>query len=270
LLRWWARKLEQSWFDEKLGWDLKAIREHAGFGEKQKFALERLASMNAIRRDNQKKLDNLTAGIKKLGSLVPYNHLFDLMEKHDMKYDHFLHAEVPPMYQFSERAYKVGDGYLAHLRPGRLLSFREADGEMVETVLRECSRCYKVRENVWDEFCYLEQCGTTISVCRDCTTNRTCFSCKVVGCKCEINQCSADDCQNYICRNVPDSLDEDDSDESDDSGHNDIRTGPGCSFVFYSEDTDWDDEDDLMDAEQYLYCTLHKPAGAVKFDRRNR
>ena len=74
-----------------------------------------------------------------------------------MKYNHFLHAEVPPMYNLSERAYLIKDGYLQNLRPGRLLSFREADGEMVETVLRECSRCNKVKDGVGDESCDLEQ-----------------------------------------------------------------------------------------------------------------
>jgi hypothetical protein len=184
-----------------------------------------------------------------------------------MEYDHFLLAEEPPMHEFSEHAYKIGNGYLYHLRPGRLVSFREADGEMVETVLRECSRCNKVRENVWDESCDLEQCGTTVSVCRDCTTSRTCFSCGLVGCGCEVRQCHSDDCQNHICLNVPDIREEYDS---DDSGYYDMTNSPGCSFVWYSENTDWDDEDDLRDYEQYLYCNVHKPAGAVNFDRRNR
>ncbi len=37
---------------------------------------------------------------------------------------------------------------VAHLRPGRMLSFRDADGEMVKIALKMCSRCKKVKEDV--------------------------------------------------------------------------------------------------------------------------
>jgi hypothetical protein len=267
MMRWMKEKLEQSWFDKKLGWDLNAIQDHADFGSALEQVLQLLAAMNAIQQENRKKLDNLTADVQKLCPLAAYNLLFDLMEKHGMKYYHFLHARRPPFRdQFSEHAYKTRDGYLEHLRPGRLFSYREEDGEMVETVLRECSKCNKVGENVWDESCDFEVCGTAISVCRDCTTYRTCFSCGMEGCSCKVEKCSAGDCQNYICRNVPDYREEYDS---DDSGYYDIRNGPGCSFVWYAADADWDDEYDLMDYEQHLYCIAHKPVGAVKFDRCN-
>jgi hypothetical protein len=166
---WVADKLQDSWFDAELGWDLKAIREHADFGEDQEFVLEGLVSVNRYHRGNQKKLQKISVIIKKLGPLAPYNSLFDLMKKYGMEYDHFLHAEEPPSLGFSESAYKIGDSYLHQLRPGRLLSFRDADGEMVKTVLRECSECKKVKENVWHEYIECGQYGIQNDVCRDCS-----------------------------------------------------------------------------------------------------
>jgi hypothetical protein len=94
----------QSWFDEKLGWDLNAVREHADCGTDLEPVLRWLAYMNEIRRDNLKKLDNLTADIQKPCPLAPYNLLFDLMEKYGMKYDHFLHVEKPTVVSMSFRS----------------------------------------------------------------------------------------------------------------------------------------------------------------------
>jgi hypothetical protein len=39
---WLADKLQDNWFDEKSGYDLKAIQEHADFGEYQEKVMERL------------------------------------------------------------------------------------------------------------------------------------------------------------------------------------------------------------------------------------
>jgi hypothetical protein len=151
---WAAERLEHIWFDEKLGYDLKAIREHADFGEDQEQVLEGLEFVNDHHRDNQKKLEKLSAAIKKLGPSPPYNKLFDTMEKYSMAYDHFFY----PGHACSRE----------HLRPARMLSFRGADGKMVQTVLKACSKCNKVKDGVRDEFC--GHCRTTFPVCFDCAT----------------------------------------------------------------------------------------------------
>jgi hypothetical protein len=85
--------------------------------------------------------------------LAPYNFLFDLMEMHDMNYYHFLHAEEPPLYGISDDAYEIHGSYLEYLRPGRMLSFRDANGKMVKMTLRACGSCNKVKDNVRDECC---------------------------------------------------------------------------------------------------------------------
>jgi hypothetical protein len=268
-----ADKIQDSWFDKELGWDLKAIQEHAGFDEEdQEFVLEGLASANRHLRGNQKKLEKISVIIKKLGPLAPYNSLFDLMKKYNMEYNHFLHAEKPTMYGFSEYAYEIGDSYLEHLRPGRMLSFRDANGKMVKIALKACRTCKKVKDSVRDEYCGRKQCGSANSMCRDCTTERTCFTCGGTFCACRFVKCCVRDCQNYMCHRVTlDSNpydDDDDEEEEDDDGKE-----LGCSFVLYPEElySDVDDELDehfeleALEAEKRKYCKVHKPAGAIKF-----
>jgi hypothetical protein len=230
---WVAEKFQDSWFDKKSGYDLKAIQEHADFGEAQEEVLKGLAYVNWYRQDDQKDLEKLTADIKKLGPLAPYNSLFDLMKKYNMKYDHFLHAEEPPVYGGLDYAYEIGDSYLQHLKPGRMLSFRDADGKMVKMALKACSRCKKVKDGVWDEYCVRKHCKSVLSVCRDCTTERTCFTCGAEGCVCRFDKCCARGCKNYMC---------------DDSNGGD---GPGCSFVLYPGDMGTNDDrgSKLVDSE---------------------
>jgi hypothetical protein len=167
---WVAEKLERSWFDEKLGYDLNAVQEHADFGEYQNQVMEGLASVNRHHRDNQKLLEKLSADVKNLGPLPPYDSLFDVMEKYNMAYFHFLYAESQPINGFTHYAYKIENGYLEHLRPARMLSFRDADGKMVQTVLKTCSKCNKVNVNVRTELCGYRDCVTPYSVCCDCAT----------------------------------------------------------------------------------------------------
>jgi hypothetical protein len=130
-----------------------------------------MASVNVYRRDHQKKLDNLTADLKNLGRAAPYNSLFDLMEKHCVEYAVDLSLEYPC---------EIGANKVAHLRPGRMLSFRDADGEMVKMAFRECERCNKVKKDRRDEYFEFKCCLNTNrkSVCRDCTTQRCCFTCR--------------------------------------------------------------------------------------------
>jgi hypothetical protein len=52
-----------------------------------------------------------------------------------------------------------------------LLTFRDANGKMVETILRECSWCNKVKEDVRDE--KFERYGVCDDVCRDCSHERS-------------------------------------------------------------------------------------------------
>jgi hypothetical protein len=252
---WVADKLQDSWFDKELGWDLKAIREHADFEEVQEEALEGLESVNEYHRENKTKLDVLAADIKKLGPLAPYNCLFDLMEKHDMEYYHFLHAEEPPLYGMSDDAYEIYGSYLEHLKPGRMLSFRDANGKMVKTALKACSRCKKIKDDVGDESCGRKHCGGLISVCRKCTRFRTCFTCGASDCACRFDQCCVRGCQNEMCQNhICDPYD--------------VGGGQDCSFVLYPEGTDFESEDhqsQCWKAEERKYCKVHKPAGAIKF-----
>jgi hypothetical protein len=243
---WVAEKLQRSWFDKELGWDLNAIQEKADFEEAHAFVMKGLASVNRYHRDSQKKLDILSADIKKLGPLAPYNRLFDFMKKHDMEYYHFLHAEEPPMFGFSEHAYGIGDDYLKHLKPGRMLSFRDANGKMVKIALKTCIRCKKVKDGVRDECCRRKHCGGAISVCRNCTRYRTCSTCGTKDCACRFDRCCVRDCQNKMC----------------DNGRQD------CSFVLYPEGTDFNNDDheyQRYKAEGQKYCKEHKPAGAIKF-----
>lgn len=142
---WTLNEIQDYWFEEKSGYDLEATQEHSDFGEHSEKVLEGLASVNVYLRDNQKKLDKLTADIEKLGPLALYRSIFELMKKQDMEYDHFLQKNEPPADEWSEdHAYGAGTGgYLVHLRPvhGRMLKFRDADGKMVKTALKTCSRC---------------------------------------------------------------------------------------------------------------------------------
>jgi hypothetical protein len=231
-----VNNLQPSWFNDKSGYDLKAIQEHANFGEDQECVLKALASMNRHIQDNQNKLDNLTADIKKLGYLAPYNCLFVLMEKHDMKYSHFIQAK------------ECADN-LKHLRPGRLISFRDADGKIVKTALKACSTCSKVKEDVRDEHCERGYCRISHDVCRDCTTKRTCSTCSAKGCECHFEKCCVPFCRNYMC-----------FDNFYNEGH------PECSFVIQPEEFDVDDENFTWEAHDanVKYCKLHKPAGAIR------
>jgi hypothetical protein len=252
---WVADKLQDSWFDAELGWDLKAIREHADFGEDQEFVLEGLESVNKYHWNSQKKLEKISADIKKLGPLAPYNSLFDLMKKYNMKYDHFLHAEEPPIYGFSEHAYEIGGSYLQHLRPGRMLNFRDANGKMVEVTLKACRKCKRVKDGVRDECCGRKHCGGLISVCRTCTRFRTCFTCGARDCVCRFDKCCIRDCPNEMCQNLI-------------GDPYDVDGGQDCSFVLYPEGTDFDNDDhqsQCWKAEERKYCKVHKPAGAIKF-----
>jgi hypothetical protein len=252
---WVAEKLRDSWFDEKLGWDLNAIEEHADFEEAQELVLEEMASVNWCHRDNQKKLEKMSVDVQKPGPLAPYNSLFDLMEKHDMETYHFLHAEEPPNCGISEDAYEINGSYLEHLRPGRMLSFRDANGKMVKVTLRACSKCKKVKDDVRDEYCGRKHCSGTITVCRQCTRYRTCFTCGATDCCCRFDQCCVRDCQNEMCHNLI-------CDPYDDGD------GQDCSFVLYPEGTDFGNEDhqsQCWKAEEHKYCKVHKPAGAIKF-----
>jgi hypothetical protein len=67
---WVAERLERSWFDEKLGYDLKAVK-HVDFEEDQEIILQGLASVNANHLNNQKILERLSADIKNLGPYLP-------------------------------------------------------------------------------------------------------------------------------------------------------------------------------------------------------
>jgi hypothetical protein len=255
-----VNKVQEDWFNEISGYDLNAIAENADFGRDQKWVLGGLASVNLYRRENRKKLDNLTANVQTLGPLAPYNSLFDLTEKHEMKYNHFLKAYEPPIDDLSlEERYDIEAGYVMHLRPGRMLSFRNAHGDMVKTAIRECSRCKKVKEGVRDEHCELKRCETLNSVCRNCATERTCSSCRRTKCNCHFAKCRILVCQNYMCNDVQAYEYEDDSDDDD-------GKGPGCSFVIYPAEglhlalnLDLDD-----DGVKHKFCKEHKPAGAVK------
>jgi hypothetical protein len=53
---WVAERLQHSWFDDKLGYDLEAIQEHADFGEVQEIVLlQRLAPVNTSHRKKIRK-----------------------------------------------------------------------------------------------------------------------------------------------------------------------------------------------------------------------
>jgi hypothetical protein len=67
---WAAERLEHIWFDEKLGYDLKAVK-HVDFEEDQEIILQGLASVNANHLNNQKILERLSADIKNLGPYLP-------------------------------------------------------------------------------------------------------------------------------------------------------------------------------------------------------
>jgi hypothetical protein len=269
---WLADVLQPSWFDEKLGWNLNAVQEYGGFGPNQEIAvLKGLESVNGYRRDNKKKLDQLTADIEKLGSLAPYNSLFDLMEMYDMEYDHFLHVERPAVADlFSVQGGDIGAGFLAHLRPGRMLSFRDEDGEIVKpsfmdkTSFKACSRCNKVKDDVRDEFCALMRCVSANSVCPDCTTERSCSTCSRTNCKCHFAECCHFECQNYMCHGVLDCQRDDYYYDAEDNEDEDDGRGPGCSFVRYPPGLDFDDRFEVLEAEEHKWCKVHKPARAVK------
>jgi hypothetical protein len=112
---------------------------------------------------------------------------------------------------------------------------------MVKTVLRECSRCNKVRDNVWEESCNLERCGTTISVCLSNASLMAVRNTFVI-----MSLMSFE--RNTIATKASTTI---------------IKMAQAallCLFGGYG----FHDEYDLMEAEQYLYCNVHKPTGAVK------
>jgi hypothetical protein len=258
-------EIQSRYYDKKSGYDLKAVRDHTDFGEDHEKLLAGLAFVNGYRRDNRKKLDNLTADIKKLGSLAPYNSLFDLMEKHNMGYDHFFNAEEAPTHERSEEhAYDVGDGHLAHLRPGRMHVFRDEDGKLVKTALTACSKCNKVTDDVRDER-RRKSNRTLNSVCRSCSRDRTCSICGAVGFGSRFAQCCVSDCQNFMCHNLPYIIDlPDEDDDVNNNTGNRNRNSPGCFFVLYPGHLGANlPEFQRFVAEQQKYCKVHKPTGAV-------
>jgi hypothetical protein len=136
-----------------------------------------------------------------------------------------------------------------------MLSFRDEDGKMVKITLKTCSRCKKVKDGVREEGCGRTHCGGVISVCRNCTRYRTCFTCGVRECSCRFDQCCVRDCQNEMCQNLI-FCDEYDIGDTQD-----------CSFVLYPEGTDFHNDDhqsQCWKAEEHKYCKVHKPAGAIK------
>jgi hypothetical protein len=166
-----------------------------------------------------------------------------------MENHHCFIAELPSSNGFTELNYDNKNGYLKSLRPARMFSFRDADGIMVQTVLKTCRKCNNVKDGVRDECCELKMCGTASSVCRDCTKKRTCFTCGVQACKCCFFKCCVGGCQNYMCHNFVRAL----------HGSSSVCSSalsPGHIWVPTTTDA----------GELGKCCQVHKPAGAVKFD----
>lgn len=228
--------------------------------------------------------ERLAADVEALFPFPPHNALFELMEKHGIDTLPFLHATDPPstegydeknfpngdrpdgyenVFQISiaddddhEHAYSSSLGWnLEHLRPGRKImmrscSFCDGDGKVLEKIIKACDKCLKLKDDVRDEYCNRECCGTTAR-CGDCTSNVTCSTCGIRTCTCRFVDCSVSGCERKMCV-LANWLHEY---ELDDYLEN--YGGAGCGFEF-----DPDMADHTGEEFELIFCTVHRPVGS--------
>ena len=165
--------------------------------------------------------------------------------------------EDPPSYHTRNRSGHIEIHSVDQLFPGqdtiRALPSKSYKPKPIH--LRECVKCHEVKADISYFECPYKWCEEEHKgKCGDCAPITKCVSCGKSGCKCCFVTCSSEGCTSKMC-----------SCEDFDGWKDDDRGGaPGCSFVARRNDDSNDEESDGLGHDQAVYCSVHKPEGAVK------
>ena len=167
-----------------------------------------------------------------------------------------VHSKEPPSYHTAGPDGISGIYSVDQLFPGqdtiRALPSKSYKPKPIH--LRECIKCHEVKADISYFECPYKWCKEEHKgKCGDCAPTSKCASCGKSGCKCCFVTCSSEGCTRKMC-----------SCGNFDGWKDSDRGGaPGCSWHVPSNN---EDEIPADGVEVDMYCSVHKPEGAEKFE----
>ena len=167
-----------------------------------------------------------------------------------------VHGKEPPSYHTTGPDGISGIYSVDQLFPGqdtiRALPSKSYKPKPVH--LRECIKCHEVKADISYFECPYKWCEEEHKgKCGDCAPTAKCASCGKSGCMCCFVSCSSEGCTGKMCS----CGDFDGWKDSDRGG------APGCSWHVPSNN---EDEIPADGVEVDMFCSVHKPEGAEKFE----